>query len=543
VSLLACHHVSFCYSGGLNLFDGFSFDINPQDRLGLIGANGAGKSTLLRILAGELSPTGGEIVHAKELRTAYLPQENPADGAETVFDYVLAASPQTAALGEAIHALETGVGDDATAPNRYAELLNRYAEQGGYQLEADATGVLDSLGLHAEARASRLAELSSGQRARARLARCLLSGAKLLLLDEPSNHLDITALEWLEEYLLGLQTAFVMVSHDRTLLNRTTDRTFEIEWGKLLVFAGNFDFSRQQRALRNRQEWERYDVSRRRAAAAERAAQRRAKLARRVQSAPRGVKESRDFYRRKAAKVARTGRLLKERAAQQAQVPKPWQEQPIPALDFSTMPRSGDVVLNLVGVSKAYGSQRLFEKLSLSVQRGERWAIAGPNGCGKTTLLRIVAGDEVPDQGRVHTGTQVKAGYFAQEGENLDPALTPVEICRQVRGDETEVRTMLACLKLPPERVLSPVGTLSAGERTKTALARLLLSGANLLLLDEPTNHLEIEAREAFEAALAEYPGTVLLVSHDRYLIRKLADHLLDLGSVGVPRPAEKAGR
>jgi ATP-binding cassette subfamily F protein 3 len=418
--------------------------------------------------------------------------------------------------------------DDPSRATHYADLLDRYSEQGGYRLETAAERVLGSLGLETSAHASPLSSLSAGQRARVRLARCLVAGADLLLLDEPGNHLDVAALEWLENYLLELRAPFLMVSHDREMLCQVTNRTFELERGKLCGYAGNYDDARRERGLRLRRQWEEYESARRRDAAAQRAAQRRMAVARRLEKAPAGVRAGRDHYRRKAAKVARTARMLRERSTEQA-AKKPWEETSIPMLSFSNVSRSGDVVVTAQGIAKSYGNRTLFHDLSLCIQRGQRWAVTGPNGCGKTTLLRILAGALAPDRGSVHLGANVHIGYYAQEGDNLDPGSTPLGVCREASSDVTLVRTMLGCLKLPAELIVRPIAFLSAGERAKAAVARLLVSGASLLLLDEPTNHLEIEALEALEAALIEYPGTVVFVSHDRRFLRRLATHTCPL--------------
>jgi len=221
--------------------------------------------------------------------------------------------------------------------------------------------------------------------------------------------------------------------------------------------------------------------------------------------------------------VARTARLLKERVVREPEAAKPFEEAPIPRLDFSTVRRSGDIALRVEGLAKSYGAKHLFSELSFHLARGERVALAGPNGSGKTTLLRILVGLEEADAGRIQFGANVEVGYYAQEGENLDAARTPLEIC----GGHTLSRTLLACLKLGRDRVTEPVASLSAGERSKVALARLLLGGANLLLLDEPTNHLEIEAQEAVEQTLAQFPGTVLVVSHDRRFLEAIASRTI----------------
>jgi ATP-binding cassette subfamily F protein 3 len=528
MSLLNLNNLAFSYCYAAPLFAGVSFEVNPHDKIGLAGPNGAGKTTLLRILAGELAPTEGNVACRSGLRVVYAPQESPNRSTEILFENMFAAAPKLARLRKAVKALESQLDQDPNAA-KYAELLGDYQEQGGYRFEAAIERVLDGLGFDARARLLPMSHLSSGQRARAALAKCLLSDVDLLLMDEPTNHLDIAALEWLEDYLLRLDAAYVFVSHDRVFLSRATKRTMVIERGKLTVFEGNYDFFCEQRALKQRHEWERFNASQRRIVAAEQASQRRTKLAQRVQSAPAGIRSGKDFYRRKAAKVARTARLLKERAVGEAEVSKPWQEKRIPPLDFSHVPRSGEIVLRVAGLCRFYDRKPLFRDLALNVVRGDRWAITGPNGSGKTTLLRILTGAETPDAGELWFGSNVKVGYYAQEGENLDPTLTPVEICRQVENNEARARTLLGCLKLSGERILRPIGTMSAGERGKISLARLLLTRANLLLLDEPTNHLEIEAREAVEATLRRFPGTILFVSHDRFLISKLADHLLEL--------------
>ncbi len=412
---------------------------------------------------------------------------------------------------------------------QYAELLGTYEAQGGFHTEAHTERVLEGLGFDTRERRLPTSHLSSGQRARAELARILLTPADLLLIDEPTNHLDLAAQAWLEGYLAQLDAAYLLVSHDRIFLSRATDRIFELRRGSLTVFEGNYDFYRVQRALSERQAWERYQAQQRRMAAAEQAAERRMRLARDVATKP-GGGEDRDHLGRKAAKIARTGRLLRERGRREANVPKPWQETPMPVLDFPHLARTGDTVLQTSGLTKSYGTKCLFQAFDVSIGRGERWAILGPNGIGKTTLLRMLMGLEDPDSGRIQIGAHVEFGYYAQEGENLDAASSPLSLCMAVHSDETWVRTILACLKLRPDQAHQAVGTMSAGERGKVALARLLLSGANVLLLDEPTNHLDLDAREALRN-LAQFPGTILFVSHDRYFIETLADKTLALAA------------
>jgi ATP-binding cassette subfamily F protein 3 len=515
MSLLNVSEVSFRYLSTIELFRDVTFAINSGDSLAIVGANGAGKSTLLRIIAGDLEPTSGAISRVKGLRTVQVLQQIDSTAAPNLFDFVFDVRPQ---LGLLRRVLRQGEAD----PGEYADAVADYEAGGGYSAEAETERILAGLGFTAAEFGLALDRLSGGQRTRAALARGLNSDAELLLLDEPTNHLDIAAREWLEEQLARRRGACVFVSHDRTLLRRLATRVLEIERGVVRVFEGGYDDYRARRALLERQAWENYEGQQRRIAAAEQAAERRARLAVQVGTAPPGVKGARDFYGRKAAKVARTGRILRERVTHEAEVAKPWEEEPIPALDFGHVRRSGDIALAVTGLSKSYGDKRLFQGLTFYLARGERMAIAGPNGSGKTTLLRILCGLERSRSGQFQLGANVELGYAAQDSDNLPLDATPLEVC----GASTLARTLLGCLKLRPDRVAAPLRDLSAGERAKVALVRLLGSGANVLLLDEPTNHLEIEAQEALEQTLAQYPGTIVIVSHDRSFLDALGREL-----------------
>ncbi len=518
------------------LFTDVSFTINPGDRIGLIGPNGAGKTTLLQLLTHAREPTAGTVVTRRQLRMGYVPQQSPAAHTERTLDaYVFDAHAELGALRRDFQALETRL-HEPDAAMHYAELLSTYEAHGGFQAEAHTEQVLEGLGFDARERALPAVHLSSGQRARAELARLLLTPADLLLIDEPTNHLDLAAQTWLEAYLARLDITYLLVSHDRTFLSRAASRIFELRRGSLRVFEGNYDFYRAERVRSEKQAWEHYRAQQRRIAAAEQAAERRLRLARDVATKP-GGGEDRDHMGRKAAKIARTSRILRERGHREADAPKPWQESPMPVLDFSHVERTGDRVLQVSGLGKSYGTKCLFQGLELSIGRGERWAILGPNGAGKTTFLRILLGLEAPESGCIEIGAHVRFGYYAQEGEHLDAGLSPLALCLAVHTDETWVRTILACLKLRPDQVHQAIGTMSAGERGKVALARLLLGGANVLLLDEPTNHLDLDAREAVEGTLAQFPGTIILVSHDRYFIESLADKTLDLSASVPPTP------
>ncbi|MEW5977098.1 MAG: ribosomal protection-like ABC-F family protein [Acidobacteriota bacterium] len=529
MSLLNASSLSFHYPSQAGfLFQAVTFEINPGDRIGLVGPNGSGKTSLLRLLAGELQPTAGSIARQRGLLISYVPQESQANSEESVEDYVFGAFAELSLTRSQCRQLETSL-ETAQQATHYANLLADYEARGGFQAESDTSKVLEGLGFDARERGLAVGLLSSGQRARAELARLLLTPSDLLLIDEPTNHLDLAAREWLEGYLVRIDAAYLMVSHDRFLLNQVTTRIFEIGVEGFTAFEGNYDAYREQRAVLDRQRWERYEGQQRRLQAARQSSRRRMSLARKVSHAPAGARHGKDFYGGKAARVARTARILRERAEREPKVRKPWVEDPIRTLTFPNVGRAGDVVLCVEGLSKAYDTKRLFHKLSFTVGRGERWAVTGPNGCGKTTLLRLLLGLETPDEGSIRLGAKVKLGYLAQQGENLDLDRSAVAVCRDVHEDETWVRTILGCLRLRGERAEQPVGAMSLGERCKVALARLLLSGANVLLLDEPTNHLDIEAHEAVEETLEQFPGTILFVSHDRYFLKRLAQKTLRL--------------
>ena len=365
---------------------------------------------------------------------------------------------------------------------------------------------------------SRIKGQSGGEHSREQLSRVFASDADLVILDEPTNHLDLPARVWLERMLQRLHSAAIVASHDRALLTAFADRVIEIERGKVHVYNVGYLEYRAMKQKRTAQQWADYEGYERRKAAIESAARKRDRLAAKVAEAPAGIRGSKDFYARKAAKVARTGRLLRERLSDPGvKVEKPWEEQPIGNLTFDNICRAGDFALHVEGLTV----RGLFEDLTFFLRRGDRLALTGPNGSGKTTLLRVLAGQRPADAGAVRLGTNVETASIEQVlEEQLDFSRSPLEIC----GTSTMARTLLGCLKLPADCLNRPLRSLSGGERTKVALARILNSSANLLLLDEPTNHLEIEAQEALEGALRSYPGTVIAVSHDRAFLAALGE-------------------
>lgn len=365
---------------------------------------------------------------------------------------------------------------------------------------------------------SRIEGQSGGEHSREKLSHALDEDADVLILDEPTNHLDLHTREWLERTLRRLRCCTIVASHDRRFLSDFANRIVEIERGRARVYNVGYQDYREGKQKRAAQQWADYEGFERRKAAMECAAQKRDQLSAKVAKAPPGIRLSRDFYAHKAAKVARTGRLLRERVSDPGtQVEKPWEEQSIGNLTFENCRRSGDVVLQAEGLSV----DGLFGGLTFDLRRGDRLAIIGDNGSGKTTLLHTIAGLRQPCRGTIRLGSNVETGSIEQVlEEQLDFCQSPLQIC----GMGTTARTLLACLKVPVTCLNRPLRSLSCGERAKVAMARILNSTANLLLLDEPTNHLEIEAQEALESALRSYPGTVIAVSHDRAFLDALGE-------------------
>jgi ATPase subunit of ABC transporter with duplicated ATPase domains len=371
--------------------------------------------------------------------------------------------------------------------------------------------------------------LSGGEKTRHELARLFRFQPDLLLLDEPTNHLDIDARHWLEYELRRFPGAAVFVSHDRAFLDNVATRVLRIDRGRVSHYAGNYTEALARIAIEDRSAWTRYESAQRSIAAAERAAAKRSRLAAKVAKTPAGVKSGHDFYLAKAARVARTARILRERSELPASVDKPWEPQPVSDLAFPNVPRSGDPVATLDRVSFSYGASAVLAGFTLQIRRGQKFVVLGPNGSGKSTLLRLLAGELTPASGSLQTGHNVRAAHFAQEFQNLDLRRSALHHCLETGSSETCARTLLGCLRMTAAEIVRPLSTLSGGERTKTALARLFLAPYNLLLLDEPTNHLELEASAAFLDALDQYPGAALIATHDRALASRPGFHVLRL--------------
>ncbi len=499
--------------GSEPILDHVSFELYSGQRIGLVGPNGCGKTTLLRIVAGHDTPDRGILEITSGTRIGFVEQHLACDPNVTVEQFARQAFAEELKWIEqweqAARSLAKPQAPEQRMAweHRYDELAKLLHQRDAFRIEHKVQRVLHGLGFNDEQLQFPVRQLSGGQQNRLALARLLLGNYDLLCLDEPTNHLDLEATNWLEEYLSETNQAIILVSHDRYLLNRTTEQTWELFRGTLEVFPGNYAAYRQQKSER--------------LLVAQRTYQRQQQQIERWQEFIR-----RHHYGQKHAQAQDRRRKLERLVP----IPPP-REIPIPRFGFPDADRSGDVVLRVERVAKRF-DRSLFQDLSFDVLRGQKWGIIGPNGCGKTTLLRILIGQIPPDAGSVQLGTNVRVAYCDQHLRFLRQEQTVLDAIAAARAGsfpENERRALLARFGMESSLMELPVKSLSGGQRTRVALAFLAACHANLLVLDEPTNHLDLWAREALETALREFKGTILFVTHDRFLLDRVADHLIVL--------------
>lgn len=515
MSLIQARELSKSY-GIQDVLQGVTLVIPRQARIAMVGSNGIGKSTLLRLLAGLELPDQGQIKLARNIQIGYLPQEaifsDDVDTAATVWDHCEVAFKHLIQQQATLTELEQSMADPQEvedALRQYGPLQERFERAGGYTYEARIRQVLHGLGFSSAEFHDALARLSGGERTRAQLAHLLLLDPDLLVLDEPTNHLDIEAVEWLEGWLRDWAGAVLIVSHDRYFIDRIVDTVWDLQLHGMEVYSGNYSAYVQQRS------------------------ERELLLQKRYKAQQEHIQKEQDFIQRNIAgqntrqaqgRRKRLERFLDEEALSLSPKQRPAR------IQFSAPERSGDLVLRSYDLNIGYtdADHALFSVPDLILHRGERVALIGPNGAGKTTFLRTLLGDVPPKSGEVDLGASLQVGYFEQAHAGLDPNQRVFDSILEVAPQfkDGEARSYLAQFLFTGDDVFKYIDVLSGGERAKLALARLVLEGANLLLLDEPTNHLDIPSQEALQQALDAFPGTVLLVSHDRYLIEALAEQV-----------------
>ncbi len=513
--MISIDNLSLRYGERL-LFDEICANIGPRDRIGLVGSNGAGKSTFLKVLVGDIDPDGGAVARANYVTAGYLPQDGIVSAGrslyaevETAFEDVLAVR---ARLNEANAQLQT---QDAQSEayretlEMIGELEHRLEDLDAFRLRAKIERVLAGLGFRPEDMTRDTSEFSGGWQMRIALAKLLLREPSLLLLDEPTNHLDLDSLRWLESYLQRYDGSLVIVSHDRAFLDALCSRTFALSMGRLEVYAGNYTFfERESRARRELQE----------------------KAFRNQQKALAKTQEFIDRFRYKATKAAQVQSRIK--ALEKIEVIELEDEEDQIGFSFPEPPPSGQVVLQLEGVTKSYGAISLFNGLDLRIEKGDRIAVVGVNGAGKSTLMRLLAGTEPPTTGLRRVGHNVALSYFAQhQAQELDPTREVIETLEDVASGDgrTRLRTILGAFLFRGDDVFKKVSVLSGGERNRLALARMLLRPFNCLIMDEPTNHLDMRSKEVLQRALLQYPGTFVIVSHDRAFLEPLVNKVLEI--------------
>ncbi|MHB1316128.1 MAG: ribosomal protection-like ABC-F family protein [Christensenellales bacterium] len=495
--------------GTRELLRGISFSVSEGDRIGLVGVNGSGKTTLFKIIEGELEPTQGSVYKSSAMKAGYLQQRYAANPGYTVYEEALQVFADLMELETRLERvrqkLEQGlsVEENVIAQNR---MMEQYEEQGGLTYRNRTRSALLGLGFLPQELELNVTALSGGQLTRLNLCRVLLSQCDLLLLDEPTNHLDMEATAWLEDFLHSSKKTFLVISHDRYFLDRVTNYTYEIENGSTLGFAGNYSTFLAKKAEHMK--------------SLENQALQTDKEIKRLQGI---IKQQKQWNRERNIKTAES----KQKAIDRLQRNRVAIEKEPGSISFSfhAASRGGNDVLQAEDVGKSFDDHLLFENVNIRLQKGDRYFVIGPNGCGKTTLLKIIMGKLEPTKGAVRLGAGVTAGYYDQNLSGLDEHKTVLDEVWDSfpHMDQTQVRNALASFLFKSDDVYKPVHALSGGEKARVALLKLMLSSPNLMILDEPTNHLDIRSRETLEEALSSYEGTLLIVSHDRYFINKLA--------------------
>ncbi len=501
------------------LFHHVSFKVNEGDRIGIIGVNGAGKTTLFRILTGKEEYDGGYLTKEKGLTVAYMEQYSEFTSGSTAYDEVLtqfASLLEKEAELEQVNALLETSSEELLIRRQHA-LLESFEREGGLTFRARVRSTLLGLGLTETEISLPMMSLSGGQRTRVLLAKILLSGAKLLLLDEPTNHLDIPSIAWLEGFLSEYRGSVIVVSHDRFFLDRITNRTFELEHEKVTVYDGNYSYYKEKKAF------DRITL--------EREYEKKKKEISRIEGI---IAQQKHFGQERNYVTIRSKQKQIDRIA--ADLEKPEDDPESIGFSFKAEGGTGNEVLKIEDLAMSFDDKRLFRDVTWTLFKEQHAFLVGPNGCGKTTMLKIVLGQQTADAGTSEFGARVKVGYYDQTIGDLHDEKTVFEEVSDAypKLGNTAVRTALGAFLFRGDDVFKQISVLSGGERARVALTKLMLSGANLLILDEPTNHLDIPSKEALEDALLSYDGTLLAVSHDRYFINRLADRILELTHDGI---------
>jgi ATPase subunit of ABC transporter with duplicated ATPase domains len=502
------------------LFIEASAVLNRGEKIGLVGPNGAGKTTLFRMITGEEQPDEGQVSVERGVTIGYFSQDvGEMAGRSAVSEVMDGAGPVSAVAAE-LKELETAMADPDRADDmeaiveRYGDVQARFEELGGYALESRAREILAGLGFSQEMMDGDVGKLSGGWKMRVALARILLMQPDTMLLDEPSNHLDLESLIWLEQFLKGYEGALMMTSHDREFMNRIVTKIVEIDGGALTTYSGNYEFYEQQRALNEKQQQAQFE-------------RQQAMLAKEIKFIER--------FKARASHAAQVQSRVKK-LEKIERVEPPRRRQTV-LFEFPPAPRSGEDVVNLKKVHKGYGSKSIYEGFDFLVRRKERWCVMGVNGAGKSTLLKLVAGSTEPDDGTVAVGGSVKLGYFAQHAMDLlDGEETVFESLENTfpQAGQGSLRALAGCFGFSGDDVEKKCRVLSGGEKARLVMAKMLFDPPNFLVLDEPTNHLDMATKEMLIAALAQYEGTMLFVSHDRHFLAALSNRVLELTPEGI---------
>ncbi len=515
--ILACNNISKSF-GIDEIIKNASFHIEEREKAAIVGINGAGKTTLLRIIMGEYQADSGEVVIAKDRTIGYLAQHQKLTGDNTIYDELLSVKKDIIELEQKIRRLELEMHSKEGAEleavmEAYSKSTHQFELQNGYAYKSEVTGVLKGLGFEEADFDKRMNTLSGGQKTRVALGRLLLSKPDIIMLDEPTNHLDMNSIAWLENYLVNYDGSVIIVAHDRYFLDKVVTKVIEVERGVVSVFSGNYsDYAAKKKQLMDAKLKEYYNQQRD------------------IKHQEEVIAKLKSFNREKSIKRAESREKMLDKIDV---IEKPITEQETMHFKLEPAKESGNDVLSIEGLSKAFGDNKLFENVSFEIKKGEKVALIGNNGTGKTTILKIINHIIEADAGKVRLGANVEIGYYDQEHNVLHMDKTAFDEIGDDYPDmtNTQIRNMFACFLFTGDDVFKKIKDLSGGERGRVSLAKLMLSNANFLILDEPTNHLDIMSKEILESAINRYTGTVLYVSHDRYFINKTATRIIELSA------------